>query len=148
MSTDASPKTSDTKSEKRPIPEERAETTVHTTHLGGADIAYTATAGNLLLKNDRGEARASIFYVAYCADTDEDERPITFCFNGGPGSSAVWLHLGALGPRRVEMPDTAAPAPPPYHLVDNADGILDQTDLVFIDPVGTGFSTVVGKGDA
>lgn len=146
-SADAQSATQSTSTE-RPIPEERAETTVHSTTLGGVKLAYTATAGTLLLKDDRGAAQASVFYVAYCADTDEPERPITFCFNGGPGSSAVWLHLGTLGPRRVEMVDARVPAPPPYRLVDNADGILDATDLVFIDPVGTGFSTVVGKGEA
>lgn len=131
----------------RPIPEERSQTTVHRTTLGGVDIAYTATAGNLLLRDKNEKPVASVFYVAYLADTDQFDRPITFVFNGGPGSSAVWLHLGALGPRRVEMVDGSAPLPPPYKLVDNADGILDKTDLVFIDPVDTGFSRVVGEGD-
>lgn len=129
----------------RPVPPERAETSVHRVRIGDADVAYTATAGNLHLHDGRGEPTASIFYVAYHADTDEAERPITFCFNGGPGSSSVWLHLGALGPKRIDMVDALLPAPPPHRLVDNADSVLDATDLVFIDPVGTGFSRGVGE---
>lgn len=130
---------------RRPVPPERAERTAHRTTLGGREIAYSATAGNLHLLDDRGEPTASVFYVAYTADTDTPDRPITFCFNGGPGSSAVWLHLGALGPRRVDMIDAHLPPPPPHRLIDNADGILDATDLVFIDPIGTGFSRAVGE---
>lgn len=105
-------------------------------------MPYIATAGTLVLKKDDGKPWASMFYVAYTRDdvTDVSKRPITFCFNGGPGSSSVWLHLGALGPKRVEMgPDGEAPAPP-YRLIDNPDTALDFTDLVFIDPVSTGYS--------
>jgi carboxypeptidase C (cathepsin A) len=105
-------------------------------------VAYTATAGTLVLRKDDGKAWASMFYVAYTRDDvqDRSKHPITFSFNGGPGSSSVWLHLGALGPRRVDMgPDGQQPNPP-YHLVDNPDTILDYTDIVFIDPVSTGFS--------
>jgi carboxypeptidase C (cathepsin A) len=120
------------------------ETTVKTQHsiqLNGKTIPYTATAGTLILKKD-DKQWASVFYVAYTRDDVQDvsQRPITFAFNGGPGSSSVWLHLGALGPKRVEMgPDGQQPKPP-YHLVDNQDTPLEFTDLVFIDPVTTGYS--------
>ena len=121
------------------------ETTSKTKHeitVNGKKIPYTATAGTLVLKKDDGKPWANIFYVAYTRDdvTDAAKRPLTFTFNGGPGSSSVWLHMGALGPKRVAMgPDGEQPAPP-YHLVDNEDTALAFTDLVFIDPVTTGFS--------
>jgi len=121
------------------------ETTSRTKHeitVNGTKIPYTATAGTLVLKKEDGKPWASVFYVAYTRDDagDPASRPITFSFNGGPGSSSVWLHLGALGPKRVEMgPDGEAPKPP-YRLVDNRDTALAFTDLVFIDPVSTGFS--------
>lgn len=116
--------------------------TRHRTTIDGQTHAYTATAGSLQLKGAEGEVRGDMFYVAFTLDDvrDATRRPITFAFNGGPGSSSVWLQLGALGPRRVDLPDTLAPPPPPYRLVDNAFGLLDQTDLVFIDPISTGFS--------
>ncbi|MCA9527097.1 MAG: alpha/beta hydrolase [Myxococcales bacterium] len=99
------------------------------------------------MKTDEGDPKAYMFYVAYTKDDAAPrERPITFCFNGGPGSASVWLHLGAFGPRRVEMVDPGLPPPPPYRLVDNAEGLLDTTDLVFIDPVGTGFSRGGAEG--
>ena len=121
-----------------------AETTSRTKHsiqVNGKTIPYTATAGTLILKKD-DKPWASMFYVAYTRDDVQDaaKRPITFSFNGGPGSASIWLHLGALGPKRVEMgPDGEQPKPP-YHLVDNEDTALEYTDLVFIDPVTTGFS--------
>ena len=90
-----------------------------------------------------GSVRASVFYVAYtrvAAKPNKAARPVTFCFNGGPGSSSVWLHLGALGPRRVKMNDDGTLPPPPFGLADNEYSILDASDLVFIDPVATGFS--------
>lgn len=121
---------------------EKLSTTQHTVHAGGTELSYTATAGTLVLKREDGKARASIFFVAYTLDsaTDKAKRPLTFAFNGGPGSSSVWLHMGALGPRRVNLPpDGSAPAPP-YQIVDNEDTCLKYTDLVFIDPVSTGFS--------
>ncbi len=122
--------------------------TRHRTTIAGRTVAYTATAGTLRLGPEGGPPRADMFYVAFTADGVDDlgQRPITFAFNGGPGSSSVWLQLGALGPRRVDLPDTVAPPPPPYRLVDNAFGLLDRTDLVFIDPVATGFSRPVGEG--
>ena len=123
-------------------PEEKPVVTQHTLRIGGKSLAYSVTAGLLPLKNEAGETEADVFFIAYVADRPggPEKRPLMFSFNGGPGSSSVWLHLGALGPRRVKMqPDGAMPAPP-YQLVDNEHSWLELTDLVFIDPVGTGFS--------
>ncbi len=135
------------KEEKKtpPAPEEKVVQTKHSLRLGGQEIKYTATAGTLLLKLEDGTPKASVFYVAYTKDdaTDASQRPVTFTFNGGPGSSSVWLHLGAFGPRRVQMGDAGSLLPPPYKLVDNDQSLLDVTDLVFIDPVSTGYSRAV-----
>lgn len=116
--------------------------TEHEITLGGKVIKYRATAGYLVLKTEKGKARANMFFVAYTKLDEKDpaKRPITFSFNGGPGSSSVWLHLGALGPKRVVMTDKGESLPPPYKWVDNEASWLDQTDLVFIDPVSTGYS--------
>jgi carboxypeptidase C (cathepsin A) len=130
---------------------ETTAVTKRTVTIGGKPIAYTATAGTLILKDDKGEQRASVFYVAYTKDgtkagsKEAGARPVTFTFNGGPGSSSVWLHLGTFGPRRVAFADAELPPPAPYGFVDNAHSILDATDLVFIDPVGTGFSRALGE---
>ncbi|MFN2233182.1 MAG: S10 family peptidase, partial [Anaerolineales bacterium] len=138
-------------------------TTQHTITIGGRQIGYTATTGTMVLKEESeqgGEAKnenegekpkAELFFIAYTLDRDESisdrqhrkTRPVTFSFNGGPGSSSVWLHLGLLGPRRVEMGDVDNLLPPPYDLVDNEFSLLDITDLVFIDPVTTGYSRAV-----
>ncbi len=131
-------------STKFPAPpaEEKIEKTQHTIEAGGQKIPYTALAGTLVLKAEEGKPRASMFFVSYTRDDapDKSTRPITFIFNGGPGSSSVWLHMGAFGPKRVEMgPDGAQPQPP-YRLIDNDDTLLPITDMVFIDPVSTGFS--------
>jgi carboxypeptidase C (cathepsin A) len=135
------------KEEKKtpPPPEEKVVQTKHSFRLGGQEIKYTATAGTTLLKLEDGTPKASVFYIAYTKDdvTDLSQRPITFTFNGGPGSSSVWLHLGAFGPRRVQMGDVGSLLPPPYKLVDNDASLLDITDLVFIDPVSTGYSRAV-----
>ena len=116
--------------------------TQHSLTLNGATIHYTATAGTMPLLNEDGSARANVFFVAYTRDEvlDVGKRPITFTFNGGPGSSSVWLHLGAFGPKRVLMSDRGDPIGPPYRLIENEGSLLDLTDLVFIDPVTTGFS--------
>jgi carboxypeptidase C (cathepsin A) len=117
--------------------------THHTMQLDGKALAYTATTGMMAVRDEEtGVAQGYIFYVAYKRDNagDPGKRPLTFVFNGGPGSSTVWLHMGAFGPRRVKlMPDGAAP-PPPYTYEDNPYTLLDQSDLVFLDPVGTGYS--------
>jgi carboxypeptidase C (cathepsin A) len=129
----------------RAVPKEESSVTRHTVLVGGQTIQYTATAGTLLLKDDADEPTASIFYIAYSKSDAGTARPITFAYNGGPGSSSVWVHMGAFGPRRVETEDAQPNPPAPYRLVDNAYTVLDKTDLVFIDPVGTGFSRAVGK---
>jgi carboxypeptidase C (cathepsin A) len=133
-----------------PMPEEKLVTTRHSARIGGAEVRYTATTGTLLLKEEDGTPKASIFFVAYSRDGVQDlgKRPITFTFNGGPGSSSVWLHMGAFGPRRVVMDDEGLRATPPYGLADNESSLLDVSDLVFIDPVTTGFSRAVpGQSD-
>jgi carboxypeptidase C (cathepsin A) len=129
--------------------EELLSETSHTVVVGGRSLTYKATAGTLLLKDEAGAKKASVFYMAYTLDGvgDPSGRPLTFSFNGGPGSSSVWLHLGLLGPRRVLMSDEGHALPPPYELVDNEHSLLDVTDLVFIDPVTTGYSRAVPDED-
>ena len=116
--------------------------TSHSITLNGKKLNYTATAGHLLMYDDKGIEKAKIFYIAYVKDGVEQpsSRPVTFSFNGGPGSSSVWLHMGALGPKRVLMTEEGLNTPPPFELVENQYSWLDETDLVFIDPVETGFS--------
>jgi carboxypeptidase C (cathepsin A) len=120
---------------------DRMQETNHTVSINGVTIPYKATVGTLTVSNDKDEPRAQFFYVAYTRSDTKDltKRPLTFCFNGGPGSSSVWLHLGAFGPKRVACNDEPVPVRP-YHLVSNEYSLLDLTDLVFIDPVATGFS--------
>ncbi|HEX3790408.1 MAG TPA: peptidase S10 [Pseudonocardiaceae bacterium] len=130
-------------------PSDDLVTTRHTLTLGAETLAYTATAGRIVLRREIVEdgaftghkAKAEMFVTAYTLDgADPRTRPVTFAFNGGPGSSSVWLHLGLLGPRRVVSGDAGALLPPPYELVDNTETLLAHTDLVFIDPVSTGYS--------
>ncbi|MBN2148688.1 MAG: hypothetical protein JW726_14975 [Anaerolineales bacterium] len=144
-----------------PAPMDELVVSKHSITINDQVIPYTVTCGTIVLKEEiekKGEEegksegekpKAAVFFVAYTRDDVEDhtKRPLTFSFNGGPGSSSVWLHLGVLGPRRVVMSDAEDPLlPPPYHLVDNEYSLLDQTDLVFIDPVSTGYSRpVVGE---
>ncbi|MBX0327375.1 peptidase S10 [Oscillochloris sp. ZM17-4] len=137
-----------------PTPEDRLVQTHHQIVVGRETLSYTVTAGTMVIREEaekagegtsEGEkARATIFFVAYTRDGERaDGRPITFSFNGGPGSSSVWLHMGLLGPRKVEMGDVGALLPPPYRLGDNPHTLLAQSDMVFIDPVSTGFSRAV-----
>ena len=135
-----------------PPPADRLVVTRHRARLGGRELDYTVTCGTIVLKEESekegkaeaDKARASVFFVAYTLDgAGPESRPVTFSFNGGPGSSSVWLHLGLLGPRRVELDDEGRAPPPPGRLVDNEHSLLDRSDLVFIDPVGTGYSRMV-----
>ncbi|MGB7768913.1 MAG: peptidase S10 [Verrucomicrobiia bacterium] len=114
----------------------------NTVEIAGKRVTYQAETGMLPILKPDGTSRASVFYVAYTRldETNAATRPVTFCFNGGPGSSSVWLHLGALGPRRVKLNDDGTLPKPPFGLMDNPYSILDGSDLVFIDPVATGFS--------
>ena len=144
----------DTKAAKEPTPAPTpspapAPASIHQRlTLNGKPIAYTATAATVDLKDAKNETTARMFFVAYTADgADPKQRPVTFLFNGGPGSASLWLHMGSFGPMRVEVPDAQPVAPPPYRLVENSDSLLDRTDLVFVDAVGTGFSRIVGKGE-
>ena len=129
-----------------PIPQDKRVETRYTLKIGEKTLDYTVTTGILVLKEEDekiGEKpKASIFYVAYQLHSDipKAERPVTFSFNGGPGSASVWMHLGMLGPKRVLLDDDGMPLPPPYRLVDNEFTLLETSDLVFIDPVSTGYS--------
>ena len=128
-----------------PVPKEDKSVSKHSVTVAGKSIAYDATAGTLLIKNDKDEPVASVFYVAYT--TGDTHRPVTFIFNGGPGSSSMWLHMGSFGPVRVVTPDAQPTPPAPYDLAPNPYSLLDKSDLVFVDAVGTGFSKPVGKGE-
>ena len=122
--------------------------TKHTIVLGGKTYPYTARAGTLTLHNQAGEPTARIFYVAYTLDgASEASRPVTFLYNGGPGSSSMWLHMGSFGPVRIEAgADGTITRPAPYHLVTNDYSLLDTTDLVFIDMPDSGFGRIIGAG--
>jgi len=125
--------------------EPQRSVTRHTGTFGGQRISYTATAGETFLRTDEGKPRASIFSVSYVREPRDPDRPVTFLFNGGPGSGSLWLHMGAFGPRYVAIPsDGTDDGAPPYPIVDNPHSLLDVTDIVFIDPVGTGFSHALG----
>jgi carboxypeptidase C (cathepsin A) len=148
--------------EEKPTPKDNLVVTQHKVRIGGKEIKYTVTAGTMVLKEEtpdrekeaEGEKpRAQVFFIAYTKDGNGAKnadrasivakRPLTFSFNGGPGSSSVWLHLGVLGPRRVVLTDEGELPPPPFRLTDNQYSLLDETDLVFIDPISTGYSRAV-----
>ena len=145
-STDGPPKSDDTIGGRAPV------VTHHSIKIADKELAYTATAGWLPMKDETGKLHANVFFVAYTKDGakgDPDHppdhppdhaRPITFVFNGGPGAAAVWLHLGTAGPMRLDLAEDGQPGPPPHKLVENSSTWLTTTDLVFIDPVGTGYS--------
>ena len=152
-----------TESAAKAEPADDLVTTRHSISIGGTELVYTVTAGRMVLRReghtdhkfDGAEATAEVFVVAYTADVAPAEdgdravpngRPVTFAFNGGPGSSSIWLHLGLLGPRRVLMGDAGDLLPPPYGLQDNEQTLLAHSDLVFIDPVSTGYSRAVKGG--
>jgi carboxypeptidase C (cathepsin A) len=128
---------------------EQVSETQHTVTIDGVELAYTAKAGTMVLKDDEGNQKAEVFYVAYTKrDAVAADRPLTFSFNGGPGSSSVWLHLGVLGPQRVSMDEEGYPLSPPGKLVNNDYSLLDMTDLIFVDPVSTGYSRAAPGEDA
>lgn len=148
--------------EEKPTPKDNLVVTQHAVSIGGKEIKYTVTAGTIILKEETSDRekeaegekpRAQVFFVAYTKDGNNGKaagrtpalakRPLTFSFNGGPGSSSVWLHLGVLGPRRVVLTNEGELPPPPFKLTDNQYSLLDETDLVFIDPVSTGYSRAV-----
>jgi carboxypeptidase C (cathepsin A) len=155
---ESAPSKTEGKEEKPPL-KDNLVMTQHQVRIGGKEVKYTVTAGTMVLKEEpadrekewEGEKpRAQVFFIAYTRDSNGAKstertsalakRPLTFSFNGGPGSSSVWLHLGVLGPRRVVMTDEGELPRPPFELTDNQYSLLDETDLVFIDPVSTGYS--------
>jgi len=125
----------------------KAFTTQHTIEIGGKSLSYQALAAETVLRDDAGKPEASIFSISYLLDGTEQaaRRPITFVFNGGPGSSAAWLHLAAFGPRRLVLDDATKPGAPPYELTANSSTLLPASDMVFVDPIGTGFSHALGE---
>jgi len=142
------------KKEAKPKVEDKLVVSKHSIKIKGKEIKYTVTTGTLVLKEETADRekeaegekpRAQVFFIAYTKDgvRDAAKRPLTFSFNGGPGSASVWLHLGVLGPRRVLMQNDGELPPPPYKLTDNDYSILDETDLVFIDPMNTGYTRPV-----
>lgn len=126
---------------KQPPLEEKTSVTHHSARIGGSQISYTATAGNYLLKSDDGTPKASMFFVAYTKDGVDDiaARPVSFVFNGGPGSASLFTHMG-LGPRHIPLTPDGRGMPAPYRTEDNNDSFLDSTDMVFVDAISTGYS--------
>ncbi len=129
-------KPGDAKADEKPV------VTNHQIQLGGKPLKYTATTGLMPIKGQNGETEAEMFFVAYTRDDagPMNRRPLMLIFNGGPGAASVWLHMGAVGPRTVKMLEDGAMPKPPFQLIDNQQTWLDQADLVFIDPIGTGYS--------
>ena len=121
----------------------------HVGVFGGRKVAYRATLQETILKDSKGQPAASLFSFSYVAKENTKDRPVVFVFNGGPGSSSIWLHMGMLGPRRIAFPDPVRPPTvPPFKLEDNPFSLLDVADLVFIDPIGTGYSRLLPGGKA
>ena len=147
--------TEDEKKDEKDIPSDDLVTAQHSITVKRRKLNYTTTTGRVVLRRevltdgkfDGHQPKAEVFMTTYTLDgADPKTRPVTFAFNGGPGSSSVWLHLGLLGPRRVVSGDVGELTPPPYELADNAETLLAHSDLVFIDPVSTGYSRAV-KGE-
>jgi carboxypeptidase C (cathepsin A) len=124
-----------------PPPEEKSSVTHHTARIGGQQISYTATAATYNIKADDGSLKATFFFVAYTKDEtpDRSKRPLSFVYNGGPGSASSYTHMG-LGPKRIVLTDDGFGMPAPYSVVENGDSFLDSTDLVFVDAISTGYS--------
>ena len=133
------------------IPVPQKFTTQHEGTFNGTKVNYTAIGSEMHLKNDKGEPTGSMWSVAYIEDgkkVGSPQRPVTFVFNGGPGSASMWLHMGFFGPKVVRVDSDAIEddGGAPYPIENNQEGLLDITDLVFIDPIGTGYSQLIGKG--
>jgi len=129
--------------------EEKISQTAHTVHLDGREIKYTATAGTLPIRLDDGKVSARMFFIAYTKDGEDSKtRPISFLYNGGPGSATVWLHMGSFAPMHVQMADEGFQPAPPYRLIENANSLIDATDLVFVDAIDTGYSRVTAGVNA
>lgn len=128
---------------------ETTSVTKHTIEVGGQRIPYTATAGTIVLRDEKNKPEASMFYVAYTRDdvTDRSRRPIFYSFNGGPGTASVWMHMGFTGPRKVVYDDEGMMPAPPFRLATNEHAIIDIADIVFIDPIGTGYSRMAPGED-
>jgi carboxypeptidase C (cathepsin A) len=144
---DAKPADKPAEAPASPAPKEESSVTDHSIKIGAQTIPYKATAATILLKNEKDEPIALLYSTAYTRSDvkDPSARPIAFVYNGGPGSASVWLHMGSFSPKRVTTVNADATPPAPYKLTDNANCLLDKTDLVFVDPIGTGFSHAVGK---
>lgn len=128
-------------------PEGKVSITEHQAKIGGSNVKYTVTAGTMLMNNEEGEPHALFGYTAYVSDAaDKTNRPLMFAYNGGPGSASIWLHMGVLGPQRAVVTDAGFSPNGPFKRVLNEYSIIDETDLVMIDPVGTGFAKPVGEG--
>src|SRR5437773_9591289 len=128
---------------------EESSVTEHSIKIGGQTIPYKATASTTLLKNEKGESTGLMYSAAYTRSDVKDlsTRPVAFLYNGGPGSATMWLHMGAFGPRRAHTLDGTFTPPAPYKLMDNPETLLDKTDLVFIDAMGTGYSHAICKAE-
>jgi len=128
--------------------DDKASQTSHAMRLDGRDIKYTATAGTIPIRLDDGKVAARMFFVAYTKDgEDAKTRPVSFLYNGGPGSASVWLHMGSFAPRRAQMAEEGFQPPPPYQLVDNDNSLIDVSDLVFVDAIDTGYSRAMAGVD-
>ena len=129
-----------------PDPKPANWTTHHTTRVNGQVVEYDAIVGSIILRDGKEKATAEVYYTAYIRSgvTDRSRRPVMFSYNGGPGSSSFWLHMGVMGPKRVSTPGDGHADPAPYDIVDNPATLLDKTDIVMVDPVGTGFSRPLG----
>src|SRR5260370_18561254 len=128
-------------------PKEESSVSDHSIKIAGQAVNFKATVGSLLLNNEKDEPEALLFFTSYIRSDVKDlsQRPISFVYNGGPGSASIWLHMGSFAPKRVATVNAGVTPPAPYKLEDNPNCLLDKTDLVFIDPIGTGFSHAVGK---
>ncbi len=135
--------------EKEKEPKDDLIETTNTVTIHGTEIKYRATAGTMVIKDEESKPLVSFFFIAYTSldHTNASERPLAFSFNGGPGSSSIWLHMGLLGPRRVFLKEDGSLPPPPFRTVNNDESLLDESDLVFIDPVSTGFSRALPGED-